>query len=74
MKDALMLAVQITPEERAISKEIARKMGMTYSGWLGLLVRRELRNSNIASNDSVSSAGVAFGRGTAGDIRDSSIL
>ena len=72
MKDALMLAVQITPEERASSKEIARKMGMTYAGWLGLLVKRELRNSDSASKESVSS-GTQFGR-CAGDIRDSALL
>lgn len=72
MKDALMLAVQITPEERAISKEIARKMGMTYSGWLGLLVKRELRNSDSASKE-FDSASTQFGR-CAGDIRDSALL
>lgn len=44
MKDALMLAAQITPEERAISKEIARQKGMTYAGWLGFLIKREIRN------------------------------
>ena len=41
-----MLAAQITPEERTASKEIARRMGMTYAGWLGLLIKREIRNSS----------------------------
>ena len=72
MKDALMLAVQITPEERTASKEMARKMGMTYSGWLGLLVRRELK-SNYSSSG-LSSGNVLIPRGEAGEIRDSALL
>ncbi len=46
MKDALMMAVQITPEERDRFKNLARSKGMLMQGYLAALVRRELRDSS----------------------------
>ena len=74
MKDALMLAVQITPEERAASKEIARKMGMTYAGWMGFLIKRELKNAGFSSEDSVNMPDGFSLYGSAGDIKGNAVL
>lgn len=74
MKDALMLAVQITPEERAASKEIARKMGMTYAGWMGFLIKRELKNAGFSSEDSVIMPDGFSLYGSAGDIKGNAVL
>ena len=46
-----VLIVDITPSERETAKRIARSCGMTFKGWLGQLVKREIRN-NQASPDS----------------------
>lgn len=44
--DTQVLIVSITPSEREAAKQIARSAGMTFKGWLGLLVKRELRNQS----------------------------
>lgn len=36
------LTVSITPEEREKAKAFAKSQGMTFQGWLGQLIRREL--------------------------------
>lgn len=36
------ISVAISPEERVHAKEIAKSKGMTFQGWLGQLVKREL--------------------------------
>lgn len=64
MKDALMLAVQITPEERNEFKRIARSKGMLMSGYLANLVRQEIANSrDVASplSDSIRNGTPAIG-------------
>ena len=55
------LTVQISIEERELSKKLAKTKGMTYAGWLGSLVKRELRNY---------SGDVTVAHDHAGDIRD----
>ena len=64
MKDALMMAVQITPEERDRFKNLARSKGMLMQGYLAQLVRRELNNAEeIASpySDSIRNGTPAIG-------------
>ena len=36
------LTVQISSEEREQAKKLAKNKGMTYAGWLGQLVKKEL--------------------------------
>ena len=49
--DTQVLIVDITPSEREAAKRIARSCGMTFKGWLGQLVRRELRDNGIQPSD-----------------------
>lgn len=51
MKDALMMAVQITPEERDQFKNLARSRGMLVQGLLAQLVRREIKENTVAEPD-----------------------
>lgn len=51
MKDALMMAVQITPEERDQFKSLARSRGMLVQGLLAQLVRREIKENTVAEPD-----------------------
>ena len=44
--DTQVLIVDITPAEREAAKRIARSCGMTFKGWLGQLVKRELRENS----------------------------
>ena len=53
MKDALMMAVQITPEEREAFKNLARSKGMLMQGYMAQLVRRELRDSTATDLESI---------------------
>ena len=55
------LTVQISLEERELSKKLAKTKGMTYAGWLGSLIKRELRDY---------SGDVSVTHDHAGDIRD----
>ena len=43
-----VLIVDITPSEREAAKSIARSCGMTFKGWLGQLVKREIRNNQAS--------------------------
>lgn len=40
------LNVLISHEERNMAKSIAKKKGMTFQGWLGQLIKRELEAQN----------------------------
>lgn len=40
------LKVRITSEEKNQAKALAKSKGMTFSGWLGQLVKRELKSSS----------------------------
>ena len=44
-KSTIYLPVQITVAERASFKELVRAKGMTLSGYLGVLIKRELAKS-----------------------------
>ena len=37
--------VRITKQESAQAKELAKSKGMTFQGWLGQLIKRELAKS-----------------------------
>ena len=50
MKDAIMIAVQITPQEREEIKRIAKSKGMMMSGLIGQLIRCEIRNNQLPSD------------------------
>ena len=39
------LTLQLSKAERDTAKTIAREKGMTFAGWLGNLVRKELQNN-----------------------------
>lgn len=57
------LTVQISLEERELSKKLAKTKGMTYAGWLGSLIKRELRDYSgdvSVSNDHAGSIGAAY--------------
>lgn len=57
----LMLMAQISDAERQAIKKIAKSKGMTLSGLIGQLVRKEIRNY---------SGDVTVAHDHAGDIRD----
>lgn len=39
---AAWLRADITPEQRMAARKIAKQKGMTFQGWLGQLIEREL--------------------------------
>jgi hypothetical protein len=39
---AAWLRADITQEQRLLAKAIAKKNGMTFQGWLGQLIKKEL--------------------------------
>ncbi|MBQ3730007.1 MAG: hypothetical protein II903_10960 [Spirochaetales bacterium] len=41
----------ITPEERDDAKKLAKSKGMTFQGWLGQLIRRELEQKRKEASD-----------------------
>ncbi len=45
-----MLRADITPTEQQYAHELARSKGMTFKGWLGQLIKRELANSEEGSD------------------------
>lgn len=53
MKDAILIAVQITPEERERFKRLARSKGMLMQGYLAQLVRRELAESEGVKRENI---------------------
>lgn len=44
-KKRLQIAVDLSKDERNAAREIARSKGMTFQGWLGQLIKRELAKS-----------------------------
>ncbi len=48
MDNLLHVKVQISDSEKNSARRLARSMGMTFQGWLGYLIRKEL----IASSPS----------------------
>lgn len=42
--------IDISREERAEARRIAKSKGMTFQGWLGQLVKREIYNSRSSSS------------------------
>ena len=42
------LTVMITASERDTAKAIAKSQGMTFAGWLGQLVKREIRSDQAS--------------------------
>ncbi len=68
MKDTLMMAVQITPEERDEFRRIARSKGMMMQGLLAQLVRNTIRD--YSSEGITASTPPLITHGNAGDIRD----
>lgn len=44
--ETTQLQVQITANEKESAKRLARASGMTFQGWLGMLVKRELEASS----------------------------
>lgn len=64
MKNSILIAVQITPDERDRFRRLARSKGMLMQGYLAQLVRRELNNAEeIASpySDSIRNGTPAIG-------------
>lgn len=47
----LMIMVQISDAERQAIKKIAKSKGMTLGGFMGQLVKRELRDNGIQPSD-----------------------
>ena len=41
----LNLYVAITSEKRAEARKLAKSKGMTFQGWLALIIERELENA-----------------------------
>lgn len=42
--------IAISPKERGEAKRLAKSKGMTFQGWLGQLVKREIYNSRSSSS------------------------
>jgi len=43
---ASLLRVAITDREKAAAKRLAKSKGMTFQGWMGQLIKRELEESH----------------------------
>ena len=43
---ASLLRVDITDREKAAAKRLAKSKGMTFQGWMGQLIKRELEESH----------------------------
>ena len=41
----IMVAIDCSAEEKENAKRLAKSKGMTFQGWLGQLIKRELANS-----------------------------
>ena len=41
-QNCIAVFASITPDERDKAKSLAKSMGMTFQGWLGQLIKREL--------------------------------
>ncbi len=71
METRVTYKIVIPDEERRKFKDLAKSRGMTIQGYLALLIKRELRESEASSKDADYSSGVnATPYGSAGDIRD----
>ena len=44
-KTSTCIKVDFTPQERDEAKALAKSKGMTFQGWLGQLVKRELKKA-----------------------------
>jgi len=42
---ASLLRVDITDREKAAAKRLAKSKGMTFQGWMGQLIKRELEEA-----------------------------
>ena len=52
-QSASLLRVAITDREKAAAKRLAKSKGMTFQGWMGQLIKRELeevRHGNTQFN------------------------
>jgi len=46
-KTSTSIKVDFTRQERDEAKALAKSKGMTFQGWLGQLVQRELKNARL---------------------------
>ena len=46
----ISLLVDITPEEKKAAKALSKSKGMTFQGWIGQLVRKELAAAREVTN------------------------
>lgn len=64
--DTQVLIVKISPQERESAKSLAKASGMTFQGWLGQLIKRELRQASstdgIQPSGSVTGTSIGFDR------------
>lgn len=61
-KYCLQLPSDLTPEERDKAKALAKSQGMMFQGWLGNLVRNEIKESCASNPASASTHAGDIGR------------
>ena len=71
---SLLLTAQITDAERQMLKRIAKSRGMTLSGLVGQIVRNEIRNSGLSSEDPEAMPDGFSLYGSTGDIKGNAVL
>ena len=45
--NATTVKINISRDERISARHLAKSQGMTFQGWLGLLIRRELKKAEV---------------------------
>ena len=48
----ILVKVSISPNDKARAKALAKSQGMTFQGWLGQLIKRELAYNNVSTPSS----------------------
>lgn len=48
--DYIQVKADISPEERDDARRLAKSKGMTFQGWMGQIIKRELASSKEAKN------------------------
>lgn len=49
--DLQKLTISISPDEKEQAKTLARSKGMTFQGWLGLVIRNALKEGKEAGDE-----------------------
>lgn len=49
-KSVISIKIAITQTEKQIAKRLAKSLGYSFQGWLGNLVKNEIKNNEVLNN------------------------